>query len=81
LFIFLTLLANLFFPWGVALTVTPLSLGVAFIALALKLGLLALVIALLETSVAKLRLFRVPELLSGSFTLALLAVMSFFFVR
>jgi formate hydrogenlyase subunit 4 len=81
LFLFLTLLANLFFPWGVALTVTPLSLGIAFIALALKLGLLALVIALLETGVAKLRLFRVPELLSGSFTLALLAVMSFFFVR
>jgi formate hydrogenlyase subunit 4 len=81
LFLFLTLLANLFFPWGMALTPTPLSLITAFIALILKLGLLALVIALLETGVAKLRLFRVPELLSGSFTLALLAVMSFFFVK
>lgn len=81
LFLFLTLLANLFFPWGIALTPTPLALGVALIALALKLGLLALGIALLETAVAKLRLFRVPELLSGSFTLALLAVISIFFVK
>jgi formate hydrogenlyase subunit 4 len=81
LFLFLTLLANLFFPWGIALALTPPALGVALIALALKLGLLALGIALLETAVAKLRLFRVPELLSGSFTLALLAVISVFFVK
>ncbi|MBE7552512.1 MAG: NADH-quinone oxidoreductase subunit H [Anaerolineales bacterium] len=81
LFLFLTLLANLFFPWGVALTPTPPALGAALIALALKLGLLALGVALLETAVAKLRLFRVPELLSGSFTLALLAVISIFFVK
>ena len=36
----------------------------------------AAAIAVLETRVAKLRLFRVPELLSASFVLALLAVMS-----
>jgi len=38
-------------------------------------------LAVLETALAKLRLFRVPELLSGSFMLALLAVISFFFLR
>ena len=81
LFLFLTLLANLFFPWGVAHTLEPLPVAIAFAALALKVGVLAAAIAMLETSVAKLRLFRVPELLSGSFTLALLAVISFFFVR
>jgi formate hydrogenlyase subunit 4 len=81
LFLFLTLLANLFFPWGVALTLTPLALVVAFVALVAKVVLLAAGIALLETSVAKLRLFRVPELLSGSFTLALLAVVTFFFAK
>jgi formate hydrogenlyase subunit 4 len=47
----------------------------------LKVGGLAAVIAVLETRVAKLRLFRVPELLSVSFVLALLAVMSTFFAR
>jgi formate hydrogenlyase subunit 4 len=81
LFLFLALLSNLFFPWGVASTLEPLPLAIAFVALVLKVGALAVSVALLETSVAKLRLFRVPELLSGSFTLALLAVVSFFFLR
>ncbi|PWB79868.1 MAG: formate hydrogenlyase [Candidatus Methylomirabilota bacterium] len=81
LLIFLALLSNLFFPWGVALAVTPLALAVAFIALVVKVGLLAVGIAALETAVAKLRLFRLPALLSGSFALALLAVISFLFIK
>jgi len=81
LFVFLVLLSNLFFPWGVAQSLEPRAVALAVAALALKVGALAVAIAILETSVAKLRLFRVPELLSGSFTLALLAVVSFFFVR
>jgi formate hydrogenlyase subunit 4 len=81
LFLFLTLLSNLFFPWGVALTHTPLALFIACLALAVKLLLFALAIALVETWVAKLRLFRVPELLAGSFTVALLAVVTSFFIK
>ncbi|MDE2059958.1 MAG: NADH-quinone oxidoreductase subunit H [candidate division NC10 bacterium] len=81
LLIFLALLSNLFFPWGVALTVTPFALAVAFGALIVKVGALAAGIAALETAVAKLRLFRLPALLSGSFALALLAVISFLFVK
>jgi formate hydrogenlyase subunit 4 len=81
LFVFLVLLANLFLPWGVARSLEPGRVAIAFAVLALKVGALAAAVAILETSVAKLRLFRVPELLSGSFTLALLAVISFFFLR
>jgi formate hydrogenlyase subunit 4 len=81
LLIFLALLSNLFFPWGVALTVTPPALAVAFVALVVKVGALAVGIAVLETAVAKLRLFRLPALLTGSFALALLAVISFLFVK
>jgi len=81
LLIFLALLSNLFFPWGVALTVTPAAVAVAFVALVLKVGALAVGIAMLETAVAKLRLFRLPALLSGSFALALLAVVSFLFMK
>lgn len=81
LFLFLTLLANLFIPWGIALDTSPGAVGVAFLVLCLKVSLLGLGIAFLETAVAKLRLFRLPELLSGSFALALLAVLTFFFVR
>jgi formate hydrogenlyase subunit 4 len=81
LFMFLVLIANLFFPWGVASTLDLLPVAISFAALTLKLGVLVAAIAMMETYVAKLRLFRVPELLSGSFTLALLAVISFFFVK
>ena len=39
------------------------------------------VVAVFETRVAKLRLFRVPELLSVSFVLALLAITASFLSR
>ncbi len=81
LFVFLTLLGNLFFPWGVAATITPATVVLALLALTIKLGVLAVCLAALETGLAKLRLFRVPELLGGSFMLALLAVVSFLFLR
>jgi len=81
LFLFLTLLSNLFFPWGVALNNTPAALLTALPALAIKLLVFAATIALAETAVAKLRLFRVPELLAGSFTVALLAVVTSFFIK
>lgn len=81
LFVFLALALNLFVPWGIARTLEPAALVVGFGALILKLAVMAGAIAVLETRVAKLRLFRVPELLSVSFVLALLAVMSTFFAR
>lgn len=81
LLIFFSLLANMFTPWGVATALTPMALGIAAVALISKLAALGIVIALLETSIAKLRLFRVPELLAVSFVLALLAVTSSFLLR
>lgn len=79
--IFFTLLANLFLPWGVATTLAPGDLLIAIGALVLKLVVLGIVVAIVETRVAKLRLFRVPELLSVSFVLALLAVTSSFLLK
>jgi formate hydrogenlyase subunit 4 len=81
LLLFLALAANLFIPWGIALSLTPLALVIGLVSVIVKLGALAIAIAVLETRVAKLRLFRVPELLSASFVLALLAVISTFLVR
>jgi formate hydrogenlyase subunit 4 len=81
LFIFFGLLANLFLPWGVATRLTSASIALAILLLVVKLVLLAAAVAFVETKVAKLRLFRVPELLSVSFILALLSVMSSFLVR
>lgn len=73
--VLLALLANLFLPWGIASAHPSLHdvvIGVA--AITVKVGVLAVALAGFEVFVAKLRLFRVPELLAGSFLLALLAV-------
>jgi formate hydrogenlyase subunit 4 len=81
LLVFFGLLANLFVPWGIATALTAGALAVGVLALLAKLLALCAVVALVETQVAKLRLFRVPELLSASFVLALLAVTSSFLGR
>lgn len=80
--VLLALLANLFLPWGIAgaqPTVTDVLIGVA--AIVVKVAVLAAALATAEVFLAKLRLFRVPELLAGSFVLALLAVSAANFFR
>ena len=79
--VFLMLAANLFVPWGMATSLTVTGLAIALVSTALKVTVLAVAVAVLETRVAKLRLFRVPELLAVSFVLGLLAVTSSFSLR
>ena len=81
LFLFMTLLANLFFPWGLTGPAGSAPVLLALLALVAKLAVLTSVVAVLETMVAKLRLFRVPELLAGSFALACLSLMAVILVR
>ena len=71
--ILLGLLASLFAPWGIA-GADLAGLPVALLALIVKVTVLGSVLAGAEVFLAKLRLFRIPELLAGSFVLALLAV-------
>jgi formate hydrogenlyase subunit 4 len=68
------LVASLFLPWGVASGSGLVGLVVATLALALKMAVVAGAVALIEVRSAKLRLFRLPELLAGGFVLAVLAV-------
>ena len=70
----LGLVANLAVPWGSVQRLTPLTLLVAVGALVVKVTVVGAAIAACEVFLAKLRLFRVPELLAGSFVLAFLAV-------
>jgi formate hydrogenlyase subunit 4 len=81
LLIFFSLLANLFVPWGVTASPGAGALLLAALIYGAKLAVLAAVVAVFETRVAKLRLFRVPELLSVSFVLALLAITASFLSR
>jgi formate hydrogenlyase subunit 4 len=78
--ILLGLWANLFLPWGVATSAAPGALLVGVASVVAKVGLLGVVLSASEVFMAKWRLFRVPELLAGSFIFGVLAVSSSFFL-
>jgi formate hydrogenlyase subunit 4 len=80
LVVFCGLLANLFVPWGIATTTDPVQVALALALVAGKVTVLGVGVAVFEVFVAKLRLFRVPELLAASFVLAFLAVTASFFL-
>jgi formate hydrogenlyase subunit 4 len=74
LLIFAALGANLFFPWGIAHSFDIRSLIVALLAFMIKILLIYLVIALIESGMAKFRFFRLPDLLTVSFILNVIAI-------
>jgi len=73
--VFLTLLADLFFPWGIAGSWDSLALGLSLALYLGKVFFLAFVIGWIEIHSAKLRLFRVPDLLAVAFVLAILSLL------
>jgi formate hydrogenlyase subunit 4 len=74
----MTLLVNVFWPFGLphAWTAAGFLAGLSW--LVLKLLILSCGIVLVETANAKMRLFRVPELMAVAFTLGALALVSTF---
>ena len=77
----LAVFVNLLAPWGVATTPHLSAIVIGLVSLAAKVGFAGMVLAVFEVSMAKVRLFRVPELLAGAFVLALLGVVSGLVVR
>jgi formate hydrogenlyase subunit 4 len=73
--VLLAAIASVFFPAGLALSARPdgVAVMVALAAFAAKLLVLATGIAVVEGSIAKLRLFRVPDFLGAACGLAILA--------
>ncbi|PLX83751.1 MAG: formate hydrogenlyase [Desulfuromonas sp.] len=76
LMIYGVLIANLFVPWGIALQQTPAALATGLAAVTLKLLFLGAALAVAETILAKMRLFRVPQFLGLAFILCLLGMLS-----
>jgi formate hydrogenlyase subunit 4 len=72
--LYLTLLVDLFLPAGMATSIAPVAILVALLAWAGKIFVLAIFVTVAESTNAKLRLFRVPELVSVSLGLAFLAL-------
>ncbi|MBW4079348.1 MAG: formate hydrogenlyase [Acidobacteria bacterium] len=70
------LVANLFIPWGIATNSSLGSLAMGSLWLVIKTSVIAVGVSFMEVHRAKLRLFRVPELLAGGFVLSVLAVVT-----
>jgi formate hydrogenlyase subunit 4 len=82
LLLFLSLIACLFAPWGMALgDVTPASVLIGLGVYLAKMILMALLLAVFETSIAKMRVFRVSEFLATAMLLGLLAVIFLFVTK
>jgi len=76
LLLYISLISCVFLPWGTA------TAGASLAALALgallylgKLAVLGFLLAVFETSIAKMRVFRIPEFLGAALMLALLATL------
>ena len=72
--LYFTLLADLFAPIGIATSASPAGLLQAVLIWSAKMLVLALAITLVESTNAKLRLFRVPDLMAVSLGLGFLAL-------
>jgi len=82
LLLYISLIACLFAPWGLAAPGAEAALyPAALLIYAGKLGAGGALLALFETSIAKMRVFRVPDFLGAALMLGLLAVLLRFVSR
>ncbi len=81
LFLFTTLGIASFFPWGIAPSDDLAALLIAFPVLLVKLGIVGVGLVMVETGLAKMRIFRVTEFLGSAFLFATLGMMSYFMLE
>jgi formate hydrogenlyase subunit 4 len=77
--VFATLLANLFIPFGIATSITISSIVLSLVLYVIKMLVILFVISVVETTMAKVRLFKVPEFIAASFALSLISVAVLYF--
>jgi formate hydrogenlyase subunit 4 len=82
LLLYVSLISCLFLPWGIAAPGAGVAaLLIGFVALLAKLAICGFLLAVFETSIAKMRVFRVPEFLGAALMLGLLATLLMFVSR
>jgi formate hydrogenlyase subunit 4 len=82
LLLYISLIACLFAPWGLVSAGAGLGLlAIGLVAYIAKLIVAGTLLALFETSIAKMRVFRVPEFLGAALMLGLLATLLLFVSR
>lgn len=79
LLLFISLILCVFMPWGIAQPgAGPVAVVIGLLSFPLKLFSAGMLLAVFETSIAKMRVFRVAEFLGGALLLALLAAIFLF---
>jgi formate hydrogenlyase subunit 4 len=82
LLLYISLIACLFLPWGIAVPdAGPEALLIGVAAYVVKLAAGGFLLAVFETSIAKMRVFRVPDFLGVALMLGLLATLLMFVSR
>lgn len=81
LVLFATLIIDMFMPWGISANANFAAIGLALALWLFKLGGLFAVLAIVETGLAKQRLFEVPEYLSGAFVIAFLGLITHYMLE
>jgi len=82
LLLYMSLISCVFLPWGLGSAgAGPNSLAIGAAAYLGKLAVLAILLAVFETAVAKMRVFRVPDFLGAALMLALLGTLLLFVSR
>jgi len=72
-----TLGMDIFFPVGIHQGTTFAGLGISCVIYFLKMGFMAVLMAAIESTRAKLRFFQLPSLLGGAFVLACLSLLTY----
>jgi formate hydrogenlyase subunit 4 len=82
LLLYVSVIACVFFPWGIAVSGQGLAAYLAGIAVyVLKLAAGGILLAVFETAIAKMRVFRVPDFLGAALMLGFLATLLLFVSR
>jgi len=82
LLLYVSLVGCLFSPWGIAVPNASLpALAIGITSYIVKLAVAGLLLALFETAIAKMRVFRVPAFLGAALMLGLLAILLLFVSR
>jgi formate hydrogenlyase subunit 4 len=81
LLLYVSLVSCVFLPWGVAAAAGPVSLVLGLVTYLGKLAACGILLALFETAIAKMRVFRVPDFLGAALMLALLGTLLLFVSR
>jgi formate hydrogenlyase subunit 4 len=81
LLLFLTLISNIFAPFGIATETNFAEIIIGIVVWLAKVSFLAVLISVIESMFAKIRLFRITELLGVAFILSLLSLVFYYILR